>query len=285
MKFMKKAAFFAAVASLIAFAACGGDKKNDKSTEVSISIAPLSTTTTVGTPVPFTVTVNNTTNTGFEYSINPTTGLTCSKTDTGLSCTASAPNTYTITVTSADAGKTNQATLIVNPGTNPTPSGVSQISAGQQNTVVITTDSSIWKLDATHTRIGTDTDWATIANSSWGNHVIAIKTDGSLWAWGDNRFGQLGIGVNGIDENDLSANRNTPVRIGTDTNWTAIAAGGRYTIALKENGSLYAWGDNTYGQLGNGTNTSNNAPIQVGTTNDWKAISAGYNLDKIHESH
>ncbi|MCL1874887.1 MAG: InlB B-repeat-containing protein [Synergistaceae bacterium] len=97
-------------------------------------------------------------------------------------------------------------------------------------------------------------------------HSIALKTDGSLWAWGLNSQGQLGDGT--------YANRNTPVRVGTENNWSAVAAGLNYTVALKTDGSLWAWGENIYGQLGNVTYTNRNTPLRVGTDNDWSAVVA-----------
>jgi alpha-tubulin suppressor-like RCC1 family protein len=99
-----------------------------------------------------------------------------------------------------------------------------------------------------------------------GYHTIAQKTDGTLWAWGGNYYGQLGDGTN--------VNKNTPIQIGTATNWKAIAAGYGHTIALKTDGTLWAWGYNEYGQLGDGTNVNKNTPIQIGTATNWKAITA-----------
>ena len=105
------------------------------------------------------------------------------------------------------------------------------------------------------------------AISAGGYYTIALKTDGSLWAWGSNENGQLGDGTN--------TNRKLSVQIGTETDWFAISAGSDSTIALKMDGSLWAWGSNYYGQLGDGTTTNRNAPVQIGTDYDWSAISAG----------
>ena len=106
------------------------------------------------------------------------------------------------------------------------------------------------------------------------SHTIALKKDGSLWAWGYNRLGQLGDGT--------TTRRDIPVRIGTETDWSAIAAGHSHTIALKMNGSLWAWGSNWLGQLGDGTGGNRddfhnyNVPVQIGTETEWSAIATGY---------
>ncbi|MCL1874042.1 MAG: dockerin type I domain-containing protein, partial [Clostridiales bacterium] len=115
-------------------------------------------------------------------------------------------------------------------------------------------------------QIGIDNDWAAIAPS--GIHGIALKNDGSLWAWGDNRNGQLGIGQSGTQ---LS-----PVRVGADTDWAAIATGWVHNIALKKDGSLWAWGDNSYGQLGAGPMEQSDIPLRIGTDTDWVAIEGGH---------
>ena len=71
-----------------------------------------------------------------------------------------------------------------------------------------------------------------MAISAGGRQTMAIKNDGSLWAWGDNRFGQLGDGTN--------EERRTPVRIMEDV--VAVSAGEDHTIAVKADGSLWRWG-------------------------------------------
>ncbi len=111
-------------------------------------------------------------------------------------------------------------------------------------------------------------NWKQVAGG-W-NHIAAIKTDGTLWVWGINDYGQLGI-------ND-GTNRCTPVTtFAGGTNWKSVAAGGYHTSAIKTDGTLWTWGRNAYGQLG--TNGGGNilTPVTTfaGGTN-WKQVSAGY---------
>jgi len=95
-----------------------------------------------------------------------------------------------------------------------------------------------------------------------GNHSLVLFSDGSLYAWGNNSYGQLGDGTN--------ISRNTPVLIGTG--FTQISAGGGHSLALKGS-ALYAWGFNNDGELGDGTIINKNTPVLIGT--GFSQISAG----------
>ncbi|MDQ8193042.1 CARDB domain-containing protein [Coraliomargarita sp. SDUM461004] len=103
-------------------------------------------------------------------------------------------------------------------------------------------------------------------------HILAIRTDGSLWAWGKNDRGQLGDGSQ-ID-------RVEPVQIGSATNWKQVAAGQDFSVGLREDGFLYTWGDNSFGQLGYGP-IANDPSIDIEdsprlhTGGYFQAISAG----------
>jgi alpha-tubulin suppressor-like RCC1 family protein len=99
-------------------------------------------------------------------------------------------------------------------------------------------------------------------------HCLALKRDGTLWAWGENTFGQLG--QSSIDD------QHVPIRIGDGTNWIAISAGEGHSLGLQRNGTLWAWGWNAHGQLGIGTLTDRSEPVQVGTNTNWSTIAAGY---------
>jgi len=92
---------------------------------------------------------------------------------------------------------------------------------------------------------------------------VAIKTDGSLWAWGDNTYGQLG---NGSTRRQLS-----PVEIMKDV--VVVSAGAAHTMAIKKDGSLWAWGCNAYGQLGDGSTRDKFSPVEI--MKDVAAVSAG----------
>jgi alpha-tubulin suppressor-like RCC1 family protein len=94
-----------------------------------------------------------------------------------------------------------------------------------------------------------------------------LRTDGTLWAWGDNTGGVLGDGT--------TTGRSTPTQIGTGTNWESIATGFGHSAALQTDGTLWAWGDNASGELGDGTTTAHLTPTKIGFASDWNAIGAG----------
>ena len=95
------------------------------------------------------------------------------------------------------------------------------------------------------------------------NHTVALKSDGTVWAWGNNSYGQLGNGT--------TNNSSQPVQVMTSTNTAlsnvvAVAGGNLHTVALRADGTVWAWGDNSYGQLGNGTTSNSSQPVQVMTS-------------------
>jgi alpha-tubulin suppressor-like RCC1 family protein len=117
--------------------------------------------------------------------------------------------------------------------------------------------------------IAAGTNWK-LVSCGW-DHTTTIKTDGTLWIWGRNQFGQLG--------DNTVANKSSPVQtISSGTNWKLVSGGRYHTGAIKTDGTLWLWGRNSYGELGNSTLTPKSSPIQTisGGTN-WKKISAGHN--------
>jgi alpha-tubulin suppressor-like RCC1 family protein len=118
------------------------------------------------------------------------------------------------------------------------------------------------------TQVGSQTDWKIISISEerwgYGVHSLAIKTNGTLWSWGNNDHGQLG-------HNDR-IRRSVPIQIGSQTDWKYITAGYYNSYALKTNGTLWSWGYNNYGSLGHSDAIHRSVPTQVGTAADWKHI-------------
>ncbi len=159
------------------------------------------------------------------------------------------------------------------------------VSTGHTHTVAIKTDNTLWAWgnntygmlgDGTTTdrhsptQIGADTNWASVSAAGF-YHTVAIKTDGTLWAWGNNGSGQLGDGT--------ATDRSSPTQIGADTSWASVSAGNSpavsYTVAIKTDGTLWAWGNNGSGQLGDGTTTDRHSPTQVGADTNWASVAAG----------
>lgn len=114
-------------------------------------------------------------------------------------------------------------------------------------------------------------DWRYLFDST-GNHMCAIKTNGTLWCWGNNEDGQLGLGD--------TVNRNVPTQVGSDTTWRSGGAGYTSTCAINQIAgvnTLWCWGANGSGILGNGTTGGPSlTPVQVGSES-WLNVSLGGN--------
>jgi alpha-tubulin suppressor-like RCC1 family protein len=170
------------------------------------------------------------------------------------------------------------------------------LSAGNSHAIALKDDGTMWAWgwnysgqlgDGTNTeklrptQVGGDNTWSMVA--AGGGHALALKSDGSLWTWGNNNYGQLGDGT--------TVSRNTPSRLGNENNWSAIAAGSIHSLAVKTDGSLWTWGGNDFGQLGDGTYNKalfsdsweekellmRFTPTRVGTDNDWATVAGGLN--------
>ncbi len=161
------------------------------------------------------------------------------------------------------------------------------VSAGNVHSLAVKTNGTLWSWgngqfgqlgnalfnSATPnvTQIGTANDWLTV--SAGNRFSLAIKTSGTLWSWGLNNTGQLGLN-NVVDQN-------LPVQVGTASNWLKIDAGNQHALAIDNTGSLYGWGNNTFGQLGNGTNTTSLIPILISTSTNWSEVSAGWDHSMV----
>lgn len=108
-----------------------------------------------------------------------------------------------------------------------------------------------------------------IALATGDTFSLALRSDGTVLAWGWNRYGQLGNG----NTSEISSNEPAPVRGLTGVK--AVAAGSDFGMALKNDGTVWAWGDNHYGQLGNGGNTDSTVPVRVNGLSGVIAIAVG----------
>jgi alpha-tubulin suppressor-like RCC1 family protein len=157
------------------------------------------------------------------------------------------------------------------------------IAAGENHSIALKGDGSVW--------VWGDNSSGQLGNSSSGGYIttpmqvsnltnikaiatkhrhnLALKTDGSLWGWGANNAGQLGIGT--------TTNSNVPVQISSITAVTAISAGTNHSLAVKQDGSTWAWGNNNDGQLGDKSYTNRNTPVKVSNLTNVTDVAAGAN--------
>jgi alpha-tubulin suppressor-like RCC1 family protein len=177
-----------------------------------------------------------------------------------------------------------------------------KVAAGDNHSLAISSDGTLWawgrndlwqlgfrsvlgrlrsaasQRESKPVRVDSGHDWAAISGGMLSS--IALKRDGSLWSWGGNWTGQLGDGEKRpLREFSAPLEKlpqvTRPTRIGRDLDWTAIWSGAEHVLALKTNGTLWAWGRNDCGQLGLGTFAATNHPVRVGRDSDWVAFSAG----------
>lgn len=174
------------------------------------------------------------------------------------------------------------------PSTNPAPSPITfmdavAIAGGNNSTYIVKADGTLWACGANESgqlgdgtttdssqpvRVKTGVSCATNLTgvsrvAGAGGHAVALKTDGTVWAWGDNAAGELGDATNTIR---LCAVQVKTSSAGTSNlaGVTAVAAGFESTIALKSDGTVWAWGDNSQGQLGDAASpTDKNFAVQV----------------------
>ena len=111
-------------------------------------------------------------------------------------------------------------------------------------------------------------DIADVASGS--AYTLAVDVFGKLWSWGANDLGQLG--------DSTTQGRSSPVQIGSDTTWSQVAAGAGFTsAAIKTDGSLWLWGRNQFGQIGDETTVNKSSPVNVAvTTGPWNQVAVGY---------
>jgi alpha-tubulin suppressor-like RCC1 family protein len=158
---------------------------------------------------------------------------------------------------------------------------VTAIASGAYHTMMLKNDKTVWTCGSNmYGQLGDETAedryvpvqvsglQNITAISGGGEHSVAIDSSGSVWTWGNNSHGQLGNGK-------LGGNSSKPVEVSGVKGVTAVAAGTSHTIVKRGDGTLWAWGNNSYGQLGDGTKTNRSEPVQVSALKYVTDIKAG----------
>jgi len=114
-------------------------------------------------------------------------------------------------------------------------------------------------------QVGSLTDWQNTNYGHSNRHMATVKSDGTLWTWGYNQNGQLGLG-------DTHTKRSSPVQVGSDTDWAKAYTNHNVSSAIKTDGTLYTWGQADYGSLGHDDTTQLCSPGQVGSDTDWAHV-------------
>ena len=147
----------------------------------------------------------------------------------------------------------------------------SNVMVGANNTTLLDPYGSLYTLgDARNGDLGlTQPIYYNWSQLSAGSHTMAIRSDGTLWAWGLNTSGQLGDGT--------TVNKSIPVFI--PGSWNYVSAGLTHTVAVRNDGTLWTWGLNSLGQLGDNTSISRSSPVQIYSVDSgattWSVASAG----------
>jgi alpha-tubulin suppressor-like RCC1 family protein len=158
-----------------------------------------------------------------------------------------------------------------------------QVATQSNATACIKTDGTLWTWGSASAgrlaqgalinksspvQVGALTDWAKVSMSpGGGGHCI--KTDGTLWGWGNNRFGRIGDGTETNPSTYTYNDRSSPVQIGALTNWAEVVDGTFSTACVKTDGTLWTWGLNGYGNLGHNNTIYRSSPVQAGALTNW----------------
>lgn len=160
--------------------------------------------------------------------------------------------------------------------------GATRVAGSASSSLAVRTDGTVtgWGLNGSSAKLGDGTTATTrllpvatlgltdvVALSATSDHSLALRSDGSVWAWGNNSTGEIGDGT--------TTQHLTPVAVSGLTSITAVAAGRDFSLAVKQDGTLWAWGRNNSNQLGDGTTTSSSVPQQVPGVSGATAVAAG----------
>jgi len=150
-------------------------------------------------------------------------------------------------------------------------SDVVKVATKFRTSLALKSDSTVWQWGSNAAMPTVATQVAglsgVVAISVGNDHFMALKSDQTVWTWGLNTYGQLGNGSSG----GLSL---VPIQVTAISGVTAIAAGDQHSLALKSDGTMWGWGNNDYGQLGDSTQVQRNLPVQVHGLANVTGISA-----------
>jgi len=118
----------------------------------------------------------------------------------------------------------------------------------------------------TQVGFGVYSNWTQVSTAF--TFTLALQSNGSLWTWGQNNYGQLG-------NNTTTATFSSYVQMGSVSTWTQTSAGANHALAIRSNGTLWAWGNNSFGQLGLSDLTNRSSPVQIGALSNWAQVSGG----------
>jgi len=227
------------------------------------------------------------------------TGTTVSRSSPGTTagggttwCQVSAFNAHTVAIKTDgtlwtwgcnNAGQLGTGTIVSRSSPGTTAGGGTtwcQVNAGNEHNAAIKTDGSLWtwgsgavgrlgdnsivNRSSPGTTAGGGTTWCQVSSS---NHTAAVKTDGTLWTWGENASGRLG--------NNSTVNISSPgTTAGGGTTWCQVNAGNEHNAAIKTDGSLWTWGCNGTGRLGDNTVLNRSSPgTTAGGGTTWCQVS------------
>ena len=171
-----------------------------------------------------------------------------------------------------------------------------QVSGGYSHTLAIQSNGTLWSWGINNTgQLGNNStttqsspvqvlastlpviaSWQVLGTQTLSSSQLNIQNNGTLWSWGINSSGQLGL-------NTLT-NFSSPIQVGALSNWTQASGGFINSGAIQNNGTLWVWGNNSYGQVGLNTTTNYSSPVQVGTLSVWTQIVCGYRFTMAIQS-
>ena len=186
--------------------------------------------------------------------------------------------------------RTSYSSPVQIPGTTWDSSTRFKIGSGEATSAALKTDGTLWiwghgeyGMLGINIEDGARSSPVQVPGTTWthlscarGSMVTAIKTDGTMWTWGRNEHGQLGLNTAGT-----YTDKSSPTQIGTDTTWRYARGGNKSVFAVKTDGTLWSWGYNRNGALGQNNEVKYSSPTQIPGTNWNIALTSGGEFSTI----